>query len=153
MTVGTIDVTIGAITAAGTIAAMMTAATTTAATIAVRPCHTSIAAGGTSGTTIVTAMRLRRAATATTAPIPVTWCWPHSRPAFWRSLAEAGVEAQFGTLGAPGRRLDDQYAADGNPSEYRQLFDEGAVIIATDTPLTVKSVLAAQVVVAERCAR
>lgn len=75
------------------------------------------------------------------------------RPALWRSLAEAGVEAQFGTLGAPGRRLDDQYAADGDPSEYRALFDQGAVVIATDTPLVVKSVLAAQVAAAARCAR
>ncbi|WGM31374.1 glycerophosphodiester phosphodiesterase family protein [Brevundimonas sp. NIBR11] len=75
------------------------------------------------------------------------------RPALWRSLAEAGVEAQFGTLGAPGRRLDDQYAADGDPSEYRDLFDQGALVIATDTPLAVKSVLAAQVAAAERCPR
>ena len=76
-----------------------------------------------------------------------------ARPALWRSLAEAGVEAQFGTLGAPGRRLDDQYAADGNPSEYREVFDQGAVVIATDAPLVVKSVLAAQVAAAERCER
>ncbi|WP_428149599.1 glycerophosphodiester phosphodiesterase family protein [Brevundimonas sp.] len=75
------------------------------------------------------------------------------RPALWRSLAEAGVEAQFGTLGAPGRRLDDQYAADGDPLEYRDLFDQGAVIIATDAPLVVKSVLATQVAAAERCPR
>lgn len=76
-----------------------------------------------------------------------------ARPALWRSLAEAGVEAQFGTLGAPGRRLDDQYAADGDPSEYRDLFDQGAVVIATDAPLVVKSVLAAQVAAAQRCPR
>jgi glycerophosphoryl diester phosphodiesterase len=76
-----------------------------------------------------------------------------ARPALWRSLADAGVEAQFGTLGAPGRRLDDQYAADGNPSEYRDLFDQGAVVIATDTPLVVKSVLATQVAAAGRCER
>ena len=75
------------------------------------------------------------------------------RPALWRSLAEAGVEAQFGTLGAPGRRLDDQYAADGDVSEYRDLFDQGAVVIATDAPLAVKSVLAAPLAVAERCRR
>ena len=75
------------------------------------------------------------------------------RPALWRALAERGVEAQFGTLGAPGRRLDDQYAADGDPSEYRELFDQGAVVIATDTPLAVKAVLAAQVAAAARCER
>lgn len=76
-----------------------------------------------------------------------------ARPALWRSLAEAGVEAQFGTLGAPGRRLDDQYAADGDPSEYRDLFDQGAVVIATDAPLVVRTVLAAQVAAAARCPR
>jgi len=76
-----------------------------------------------------------------------------ARPMLWRALAEAGVESQFGTLGAPGRRLDDQYAADGNPSEYRDLFDEGAVVIATDTPLVVKSLLATQVAAAARCPR
>ena len=75
------------------------------------------------------------------------------RPALWGSLAEAGVEAQFGTLGAAGRRLDDQYAADGDVSEYRDLFDQGAVVIATDAPLAVKSVLAAPLAVAERCRR
>ncbi len=76
-----------------------------------------------------------------------------ARPALWRSLAEGGVEAQFGTLGAPGRRLDDQYAADGDLSEYRDLFDQGAVVIATDAPLAVKSVLGPQLAVAERCRR
>jgi len=75
------------------------------------------------------------------------------RPALWRSLAEAGVEAQFGTLGAPGRRLDDQYAADGDLSEYRALFDQGAVVIATDTPLAVQSVLGVQLAAAQRCPR
>lgn len=76
-----------------------------------------------------------------------------ARPALWRALAQAGVESQFGTLGAPGRRFDDQYAADGNPSEYRDLFEQGAVVIATDTPLVVKSVLADQVAAAGRCPR
>lgn len=76
-----------------------------------------------------------------------------ARPALWRALAEAGVEAQFGTLGAPGRRLDDQYAADEDVSEYRELFDQGAVVIATDAPLAVRSVLGPQLAAAERCAR
>lgn len=75
------------------------------------------------------------------------------RPALWRALAEAGVEVQFGTLGAPGRRLDDQYAADGNVSEYRELFDQGAVVIATDAPLAVRSVLGPQLAAARACAR
>lgn len=75
------------------------------------------------------------------------------RPALWRDLGAAGVEVQFGTLGAPGRRLDDRYAADGDPSEYRELFHQGAVVIATDAPLVVKSVLAAEVAAAELCLR
>lgn len=76
-----------------------------------------------------------------------------ARPALWRALAERGVEAQFGTLGTPGRRLDDRFAADRNPSEYRDLFDQGAVVIATDTPLAVKAVLSDQVAAAARCPR
>lgn len=76
-----------------------------------------------------------------------------ARPALWRALARAGVEAQFGTLGSPGRRLDDQYAADGDVSEYRDLFDQGVVVIATDTPLAVKSVLGPQLALAGQCRR
>ncbi len=76
-----------------------------------------------------------------------------ARPALWRALADVGVEPQFGTLGAPGRRLDDQYAADGNVSEYRDLFDQGVVVIATDAPLAVKSVLGPELAAAARCPR
>jgi len=76
-----------------------------------------------------------------------------ARPALWRALGEAGVEVQFGTLGAPGRRLDDRYAADGDLSEYRTLFDQGAVVIATDAPLAVRSVLGSQLAAAARCER
>ncbi|MBU2380343.1 MAG: glycerophosphodiester phosphodiesterase family protein [Alphaproteobacteria bacterium] len=75
------------------------------------------------------------------------------RPALWRALSDGGVEVQFGTLGAPGRRLDDRYAADGDVSEYRTLFDQGAVVIATDAPLVVKSVLGPQLAAARRCER
>jgi len=67
-----------------------------------------------------------------------------ARPVLWRALAERGVESQFGTLGAPGRRLDDRYAEDGDVSEYRDLFEQGAVVIATDAPLAVKGVLGAE---------
>jgi glycerophosphoryl diester phosphodiesterase len=74
-----------------------------------------------------------------------------ARPALWRALAERGVEAQFGTLGAPGRRLDDRYAEDGDVSEYRDLFEQGAVVIATDAPLAVRSVLGAELAAAGRC--
>jgi len=75
------------------------------------------------------------------------------RPALWRALREAGVEVQFGTLGAEGVRRDDRYAADGDVSEYRDLVRQGVTVIATDTPLAVKSVLGAEVAKAAKCAR
>ena len=75
------------------------------------------------------------------------------RPALWRALREAGVEVQFGTLGAEGVRRDDRYAADGDVSEYRDLFRQGVTVIATDTPLAVKSVLGPEVAKAATCAR
>ena len=76
-----------------------------------------------------------------------------ARPALWRALAERGVESQFGTLGAPGRRLDDRYAEDGDVSEYRDLFEQGAVVIATDAPLAVRSVLGTELASAALCPR
>jgi glycerophosphoryl diester phosphodiesterase len=48
------------------------------------------------------------------------------------ALRTAGVEPIFGTLGRAGVRLDDVYAADGNPSEYRDLVRAGVVMIASD---------------------
>ena len=75
------------------------------------------------------------------------------RPELWQALKAAGVEPQFGTLGAPGRRLDDVYAADGDVSEYRDLFQQGAVVIATDAPLAVRDELAAEVAAAASCSR
>ncbi|WP_295224045.1 glycerophosphodiester phosphodiesterase family protein [uncultured Brevundimonas sp.] len=75
------------------------------------------------------------------------------RPALWRALREAGVEVQFGTLGAEGVRRDDRYAADGDVSEYRDLVRQGVTVIATDTPLAVKSVLGAEVAKATTCER
>jgi len=74
-------------------------------------------------------------------------------PTLWAQLKAAGVEAQFGTLGAAGRRLDDRYAEDGDVSEYRDLYDQGVTIIATDAPLTVKHVLSAEVAAAASCKR
>lgn len=76
-----------------------------------------------------------------------------ARPALWRMLGEAGVEVQFGTLGRPGRRLDDLYAADGDVSEYRVLAQQGAVVIATDTPLAARTALAEPLAAAGRCER
>jgi glycerophosphoryl diester phosphodiesterase len=48
------------------------------------------------------------------------------------ALREAGVEPIFGTLGRPGARLDDVYAADGSLSEYPDLVRFGVVMIASD---------------------
>ncbi len=48
------------------------------------------------------------------------------------ALRSAGVEPIFGTLGRPGARLDDVYAADGNLSEYLDIVRSGVVMIASD---------------------
>lgn len=76
-----------------------------------------------------------------------------ARPGLWRALGELGVEVQFGTLGRPGRRLDDLYAADGDLSEYRVLAEQGAVVIATDAPLAVRGALGPRLQTAGRCTR
>jgi len=70
-----------------------------------------------------------------------------------RALAERGVEAQVGTLGAPGLRLDDVFAEDGDVSEYRALHAQGAVVFATDTPLAIRSVMGAELAMAQTCPR
>lgn len=57
-------------------------------------------------------------------------------PAFER-LNKIGVEAAFGTLGRAGERLDDQYWADADGSEYQRLVDDGVALIATDEPYRV----------------
>ncbi len=76
-----------------------------------------------------------------------------ARPALWAALKARGVEAQFGTLGAAGRRLDDVFATDGDVSEYRDLWRDGVSVIATDTPLAVMGVLGTEVAAAARCER
>jgi glycerophosphoryl diester phosphodiesterase len=53
-------------------------------------------------------------------------------PDLFRALRALGVEPMFGTLGRPGERLDDQWLADGNPSEFVALAKSGAVVIGTD---------------------
>lgn len=73
--------------------------------------------------------------------------------AHWRALAGRGVEVQFGTLGAPGRRLDDRYAEDGDVSEYRALHAAGAIVIATDTSIAVSGVLGAEIATTQTCKR
>lgn len=57
------------------------------------------------------------------------------KPAAWKRVSDEGVEAAFGTLGRSGERLDDQYLADGNGSEYQELIKKGLVLLATDSPL------------------
>lgn len=64
-------------------------------------------------------------------------------PAAMGELADLGIESAFGTLGRPGRRLDDVYAEDGNASEYQDLVDAGLVLLATDLPYFVARELAA----------
>ncbi len=49
-------------------------------------------------------------------------------------LSAFGIESAFGTLGRPGKRLDDLYAADGDASEYQALVDGGLTLLATDRP-------------------
>lgn len=48
-----------------------------------------------------------------------------------------------GTLGAPGRRLDDAFAADGDLSEYAGLVRGGADVIATDAAIAAQGALVA----------
>lgn len=74
-------------------------------------------------------------------------------PTQWAALKARGVEAQFGTLGGSERALDRVYAADGDVSEYRTLYEQGVTVIATDTPLAVKGALAAEVAAAATCRR
>ncbi len=55
-------------------------------------------------------------------------------PAVFAALAAEGIEPFFGTLGRPGERLDDQYAAEGGAGWVR-LRDAGVNLIASDRPL------------------
>lgn len=64
-------------------------------------------------------------------------------PAAFARLLKEGVEPAFGTLGRPGERLDDQYWADEDGSEYQRLVDDGVVLIATDEPYRVADWLTA----------
>lgn len=53
-------------------------------------------------------------------------------PRAFEAIGARGVETAFGTLGRAGERLDDQYIADGDLSEYRDLADAGLTLLATD---------------------
>ena len=70
-----------------------------------------------------------------------------------QKLAVLRAVDKLDRLGAEGVRRDDRYAADGDVSEYRDLVRQGVTVIATDTPLAVKSVLGAEVAKAATCAR
>lgn len=63
--------------------------------------------------------------------------WTGTRPAAraqLQRLRAAGIEPILGTLGRPGRRLDDRWLADGDGREYADAVDAGVVILASDTP-------------------
>jgi len=62
-------------------------------------------------------------------------------PAAWARNAREKVESAFGTLGRRGERLDDEYWADGDPSEYRDMVRDGLVLLATDEPYRVADAL------------
>ncbi|MEM1390829.1 MAG: glycerophosphodiester phosphodiesterase family protein, partial [Pseudomonadota bacterium] len=53
-------------------------------------------------------------------------------PRAFRAIGSRGIETAFGTLGRPGNRLDDEYLADGNPSEFQDLYEGGLTLLATD---------------------
>lgn len=56
-------------------------------------------------------------------------------------VADSGLVTIVGTLGAPGRRLDDVFAADGDLSEYAGLVRGGADVIATDAAIAAQAAL------------
>ncbi|MEL6664668.1 MAG: glycerophosphodiester phosphodiesterase family protein [Pseudomonadota bacterium] len=72
-------------------------------------------------------------------------------PRAFAALGRRGVEAAFGTLGRPGERLDDQYIADGDLSEFQDLVDGGLTLLATDEPYKVADFLTADDDVATTC--
>lgn len=74
-------------------------------------------------------------------------------PAAFERLRAEGVEPAFGTLGRPGQRLDDEWLADGDASEFQDLVDAGVVLLATDAPLEVAAALDADDVAASACPR
>lgn len=55
-------------------------------------------------------------------------------PAKFTALRAQGIEPFFGTLGRPGERLDDQYAAEGGAGWVR-LHEAGVALIGSDRPL------------------
>ncbi|NQY96534.1 MAG: glycerophosphodiester phosphodiesterase family protein [Henriciella sp.] len=72
-------------------------------------------------------------------------------PRAFEAVGRRGVETAFGTLGRPGERLDDQYWADGDPSEYQTLADGGLTMLATDAPYRVAEALTADEIAYDSC--
>ncbi|MHA7857989.1 MAG: glycerophosphodiester phosphodiesterase family protein [Henriciella sp.] len=72
-------------------------------------------------------------------------------PRAFAAVGARGVETAFGTLGRPGERLDDQYIADGDLSEFQDLVDGGLTLLATDEPYKVAEFLSADDDVAATC--
>ncbi|MEM9938147.1 MAG: glycerophosphodiester phosphodiesterase family protein [Pseudomonadota bacterium] len=70
----------------------------------------------------------------------------------WKALGRRDIESAFGTLGRPGERLDDQYIADGDLSEFQTLVDGGLTLLATDEVYAVADFLTADEDALERCA-
>lgn len=73
--------------------------------------------------------------------------------AAWARNRKEGVEPAFGTLGRKGDRLDDQYWADGDASEYQDLVDNGLVLLGTDEPYRVAAALEADDLARRACGR
>ncbi len=62
-------------------------------------------------------------------------------PRAFAAIGNRGVETAFGTLGRPAERLDTEYWADGNPSEYIDLAEGGLTMLATDEAYRVAEAL------------
>ncbi|MCR9271349.1 MAG: glycerophosphodiester phosphodiesterase family protein [Hyphomonadaceae bacterium] len=73
-------------------------------------------------------------------------------PRAFEAIGRRDIEVAFGTLGRPGERLDDQYIADGDLSEFQDLVDGGLTLLATDEPYIVADYLSADDSVLEACA-
>ncbi len=67
--------------------------------------------------------------------------YPNDRA--WAALGRRGIESAFGTLGRAGERLDDEYIADGDLSEYQDLANGGVSLLASDEAYRVAAALQA----------
>ncbi len=71
----------------------------------------------------------------------------------WAALGRRNIESAFGTLGRSGQRLDDQYIADGDLSEYQTLADGGLTLLATDEVFAVARALSVDERAMKNCAQ